>query len=138
MTKLLHTQYAALNERWLHFGRAFWQSIAFHIFCLIAVAFLLRGLGLSTPLLGTAGMALGTATVLMAFIAWRLQRLEVQYELHLRAIEDHWIANGEGGIQRPAVSGRFGSRLAVVVALALFGAGLIVLGLVVLSGGLPR
>ncbi|EGF91847.1 hypothetical protein ABI_02790 [Asticcacaulis biprosthecium C19] len=138
MTQPLQTQYATLNDRRLHFGRAFWQSIAFHIACLIAVAFLLRGLNLSTPLLGAAGAALGMATLLMAFIAWRLQRLEVQYEFDLRAIEDHWIAAGETGIQRPAVSGRFGSRLAVVAALALFGAGLIGLGLVVLSAGLPK
>jgi len=129
MTTALQTQYTALNERRLHFGRMFWQNIAFHIIAVLLVLFLLVQVKADQPALMAALVAIGVATLLMSFIAHRLQRLEAIYETHLAAIETHWLAAGEIGIQRPPVSGRFSSRLIVIWALGLVGLLFILLGL---------
>ena len=129
MTTPLQTQYTVLNERRLHFGRIFWQIIAFHIMVVLVVLYLLIQMKVERPALSVALVAIGLATLLMSFIAHRLQRLEVIYETHLAAIEMHWLATGEAGIQRPPVSGRFSSRLIVIWALGLVGLVFILLGL---------
>jgi hypothetical protein len=129
MTTPLQTQYTVLNERRLHFGRMFWQNIAFHIVGVLAVIYLLIQMKPERSTDVIALVAIGLATLLMSFIAHRLQRLEVIYENHLAAIETHWLATGEAGIQRPPVSGRFSSRLIVIWALGLAGLVFILLGL---------
>ena len=129
MTTPLQTQYTVLNERRLHFGRMFWQNIAFHIVGVLLVLYLLVQMKPERPTVAIALVAIGLATLLMSFIAHRLQRLEVIYENHLAAIETHWLATGETGIQRPPVSGRFSSRLIVIWALGLVGLVFILLGL---------
>ncbi|MFO0991876.1 MAG: hypothetical protein U1E67_08105 [Hyphomicrobiales bacterium] len=129
MTTPLQTQYTVLNERRLHFGRMFWQNIAFHIIGVLLVFYLLIQMKVDRPALVVALVVIGLATLLMSFIAHRLQRLEVIYENHLAAIETTWLAAGEAGIQRPPVSGRFSSRLIVIWALALVGLIFILLGL---------
>jgi hypothetical protein len=129
MTTPLQTQYTVLNERRLHFGRMFWQNIAFHIIGVLLVFYLLFQMKVERPAFIIALVAVGLATLLMSFIAHRLQRLEVIYENHLAAIEAHWLATGEAGIQRPPVSGRFSSRLIVIWALGLVGLIFILLGL---------
>jgi hypothetical protein len=132
MTTPLQTQYTSLNERRLHFGRMFWQNIAFHILGVLIVFYLLILVRADPRTFAGMTALIGLGTVLMAFIAYRLQRLEVIYENHLRAIEDHWMAMGESAIQRPPVSGKFSSRLIVIAVLALGGLALILLGLLML------
>jgi hypothetical protein len=131
----LQSQYASLTERRLHFGRMFWQNVAFHIAGLLAAAFLLRQVNPGAPWPGVVVCGFGLATLLMAYIAYRLVRLETLYEGQLRAIEEHWIAAGEAGIQCSPVSDRSSSRLAVIAALAVAGVVLILLGTVLATRG---
>ena len=116
---ILTAQYKVYNERRLHFGRMFFQNIALHIIGIIAIfAFRELSLGkLSLVLL----YCVGPASILIAFIAGRLRKLEAVYEHHLRNIEDQWIAEGIEGVQRAPVSGKFGARNLVVIILALGG-----------------
>lgn len=116
---ILTAQYKVYNERRLHFGRMFFQNIALHIVGIIAI-FAFRELSpgkLSLILL----YCVGPACMLIAFIAWRLRKLETIYEHHLRNIEDQWIAHGTEGVQRAPISEKFGARNLVVIILALGG-----------------
>ena len=53
----------------------------------------------------------------MAYIAFRLHRLEVHYEALLRDIEDHWHAQNIAGIQRAELTTKASSRKLVVIVL---------------------
>ena len=99
----LQTQYTVLNDRRLHFGRMFWQNIAFHIVGVLLVLYLLIQMKAERPAFIVALIVIGLATLLMNFNAHRLQRLEVIYETHLAAIETHWLATGEAGIKHPGI-----------------------------------
>lgn len=124
----LQTQYASLTERRLHYGRMFWQNIAFHVAGLLAAGFLLAQWRVTGPVLGGVAICMGLATLLMTYIAYRLVRLEGVYDGQLRAVEAHWIAAGEAGIQQSPVSDRSSSRMVVVAGLAVAGVALILLG----------
>jgi hypothetical protein len=124
----LQTQYASLTERRLHYGRMFWQNIAFHVAGVLAAGFLLALWHVAGMALGAAVICLGLATLLMTYIAYRLVRLEGVYDGQLRAVEAHWIAAGEAGVQLSPVSDRSSSRLVVVAGLAVAGLILILLG----------
>ena len=133
MSSPLETQYKCLNERRLHFGKLFFQNIGGHIFGVTGTMIALQWIDTS-PFVGAAVTLLaGLGTLLMSFIAYRLQRLEVIYEGHLRAIEDQWIASGIAGIQRPPVTEKLSSRTIVVAVLALGGLGLTLLGVTALG-----
>ncbi|HWE46559.1 MAG TPA: hypothetical protein VG407_11070 [Caulobacteraceae bacterium] len=134
MSDPLTTQYAVLAERRLHFGRMYWQNIGLHVAGLLAAAAIFRNLT-GTPLAIALGIA-GLATLLMAFIASRLRKLEVEYEGLLANIEAAWRAGGDTHVQLSPVSGRYGARFAVNLALAVGGVVLILLGLLLaLKGG---
>ena len=133
MTETLLTQYSVLSERRLHFGRMYWQNIAFHGAALLAAAAIFRSV--TGPWLGAILILAGLATLLMGFIASRLRGLEVQYETLLGKIEDALIAQGHEAVQKAPVSGRYGARFLVNLALAGAGLALIVWGFAVLLGG---
>ncbi len=130
MTTPLQTQYTSLTERRMHFGRLFWQSVAFHIAGVMVAIYLINDTALLRPAIIGVFAAIGLATWLIAFIAYRLQSLEAVYEHHLAAIEAHWLETGETGIQRSPVSKPFSSRLMVVAALGLTGFVFVPLGFV--------
>ena len=116
---ILTTQYKVYNDRRLHFARMFWQNIALHIIGVMTI-FLFWELSpgqLSNILI----LCIGPASILMAFIAWRLQKLERAYENHLKEIENYWARESVAGIQSAALSGRLGARILVVLILALGG-----------------
>ncbi|MBA3068229.1 MAG: hypothetical protein FP825_07105 [Hyphomonas sp.] len=120
MTGPLETQYTALTQTRLHFGRLYWLSVAFTLVAFAVVAHAPGAPSFARPGLQVAILWMG------ALISWRLYALEMRYEAQLAAIEQHWIQSGIAGVQpSPASDGR-GSRLWTVLALA--GLGLAVLG----------
>ena len=123
----LLAQYAVLSERGLHFGRLYWQSIAFHLVMLLGAAVVLDDL--ERPVLGIALILAGLATVLMAFVAWRVWITEKKYEALLGAIEEALRAQGVTSIQTSPPSDKRGARFVVTLALAVFGVALLAFGL---------
>lgn len=119
---VLTTQYKVYNDCRLHFGRLFWQNIALHIVGVMAIFLFWKLLPGDISRILMYGV--GPASILIAFIAWRLRKLEAIYENHLRDIEDVWIAQGIAGIQRAPISEKLGARILVVIILA--GGGIIV------------
>jgi len=126
MTDPLLAQYAVLSERGMHFGRLFWQSIAFHFVMLLGAAAVFRDLQGSA--LGDALILAGLATLLMAFVAWRVWVTEKKYEALLTAIEDTLKSQGATAIQSSPPSDRRGARFAVSVSVGILGAVLIAFG----------
>lgn len=121
MSSPLETQYTALTQTRLHFSRLYWLSVAFTLAAFATAPFILGTLAIRPLLLV---VLLRVAILWMgAFIAWRLYRLEMQYEQLLGAIERHWQAGSIPGIQIAPVSSGRGSRLLTV--LALVGLGLV-------------
>lgn len=128
MSDPLITQYAALTERRLHFGRIYWQVIGLHCAGLLAAGAILRGVG--DPVIPVlASVFAGGATLLIAFIARRLREIEVAHEALLNKIEETWIAAGFQGVQRSPSSGSGGARSLTNIALSGLGVGLIVVGI---------
>lgn len=133
MSDPLLTQYSVLSERRLHFGRMYWQNIAFHAAGLLGAAAIFKD---STgALLGGVLVLAGIATLLMGFIASRLRRLEVTYETLLGNIEDALIADGNKAVQKAPVSGPYGARYLVNLSLGGAGLALVIWGAAVLIGG---
>jgi len=123
----LLAQYAVLSERGLHFGRLYWQSIAFHLVVLLGAAAVFADL--DRPAFGVALILAGLATVLMAFVAWRVWITEKKYEALLGAIEEALRAQGVTSIQTSPLSDKRGARFVVTLALAAFGVALVAVGL---------
>lgn len=136
MSNDLLTQYSVLSERRLHFGRMYWQNIAFHGAGLLAAAAIFKDL--TGAWLAVVLVLAGLATLLMGFIASRLRGLEVTYETLLGNIEDALIADGHKAVQKAPVSGRYGARYLVNLALGAAGLALIAWGVAVLLGGPAR
>ena len=126
----LLAQYAVLSERGLHFGRLYWQSIAFHFVMLLGAAAVFRDLEGSA--LAAALILAGIATLLMAFVVWRLWATEKKYEALLTAIEDTLKAQGAAAFQSSPPSDRRGARFAVSMAIGVLGVALIAFGFSVL------
>ena len=123
----LLAQYAVLSERGLHFGRLYWQSIAFHLAMLLGAVAVFDDL--YGPAFGVALFLAGLATVLMAFVAWRVWITEKKYEALLGAIEEALRAQGVTSIQTSPPSDKRGARFVVTLALAVFGVALVAVGL---------
>jgi hypothetical protein len=127
MHDALLAQYAVLSERGLHFGRLYWQSIAFHLVMLLGSAAVFDDLD-RRPLAFVLILA-GLATVLMAFVAWRVWTTEKKYEALLGAIEEALRAKGVTSIQTSPLSDKRGARFVVTLTLAVFGVALVAVGL---------
>lgn len=123
----LLAQYAVLSERGLHFGRLYWQSIAFHLVMLLGAAAVFDDF--DRPALGVALILAGLATLLMAFVVWRVWITEKKYEALLGAIEEALRAQGVTSIQTSPLSDKRGARFVVTLALAVFGVALVAFGL---------
>lgn len=123
----LLAQYAVLSERGLHFGRLYWQCVAFHLVMLLGAAAVFDDL--RRPVLGVALILAGLATVLMAFVVWRVWITEKKYEASLGAIEEALRAQGATSVQTSPRSDKRGARFVVTVALAVFGVALLAVGL---------
>jgi hypothetical protein len=123
----LLAQYAVLSERGLHFGRLYWQCVAFHLVMLLGAAAVFGDP--HRPGLGVALILAGLATVLMAFVVWRVWLTEKKYEALLGAIEEALRAQGLTSIQTSPRSDKRGARFVVTVALAVFGVALLAVGL---------
>lgn len=121
------TQYTSYNQRRLHYSFLFWACAALQFSGVVLSLFFVNSQTLLRPaiMLGLIGLSCG----LMAFIAFRLHRLEVHYETLLRQIEDHWRAENIAGIQRAKLTQTLSSRKLVVLALACLGLGFCVLSL---------
>ncbi len=127
----LLVQYQVLAQRGMHFGRLYWQSIAFHIVMLLVAAAVFRDL--SGAWLGGALLGAGAATFLMAFVVSRLWVQEGRFEALLANLETELRVQGHAAIQASPAAGRRGARYAVNLAIGLLGAGLAVAGLFVLA-----
>jgi len=84
---------------------------------------------LDRPAFGVALILAGLATVLMAFVAWRVWITEKKYEALLGAIEEALRAQGVTSIQTSPLSDKRGARFVVTLALAVFGVALVAVGL---------
>ncbi|MAN73033.1 MAG: hypothetical protein CME84_02955 [Henriciella sp.] len=126
MTDPLLTQYHLLSDQRLHFGRLYWQSIAFLFALLIGIAAVSRGMSLIPYSVGLIGC--GAITALMGFVADRVRRLEGRYEDLLEAIEIELRQQGHAGIQTAPKSGSLGARFVITMGLYALGAGIILLG----------
>ena len=125
MSDPLLVQYKILSEQRLHFGRLFWNSIAFLFALVLGSIAVFKG----TYLLPQGGglLAIGGVIALMSFVAERLRRLELRYESILEAIEQALLKQGHEGIQIAPKSGERGARF--VITMALFVLGIMTLGL---------
>ena len=124
MSDPLLVQYQVLTNQRIHFGKLYWQSIAFLFALLLSSAAII-----DDPNMLNAPAALvpgGAVIILMAFVAERLRRLEAHYERLLTAIEDALRDNGNDQVQQSPKSGAFGAR--VLITLLLFLLGLLALG----------
>lgn len=119
MSDPLLVQYQVLANQRIHFGRLFWQSIAFLFALLLSVAAIIDNPDILTA--PPSLIASGGVTILMAFVAERLRRLEVRYETLLAAIEDALRDNGNQHIQQSPKSGKFGARMVITLALFMLG-----------------
>ncbi|MEM5515343.1 hypothetical protein WNY37_00160 [Henriciella sp. AS95] len=133
MVEPLLIQYQVLSEQRLHFGRLYWQSVAFLFALLLASLAILPGTNW-VPL-DLLGYALGGITILMGFVVDRVRKLEGQYEDRLEAIEKALQSKGHIDIQIAPKAGKYGARFVVTLGLYLLGAAIILLA--VLSPGLP-
>jgi len=131
MSDPLLVQYQVLAQRGMHFGRLYWQSIAFHLVMLLAATALFRDL--SGAWLGGALLAAGSITFLMAFVVSRLWVQEKQFEALLTNLETELRGRGHAAIQTSPAAGRRGARYAVNLATGLLGVGLAIAGLIVLA-----
>lgn len=127
MSEALLVQYRVLSDQRLHFGRLFWQSIAF-LFLLLLASMVVFTRTHIVPL-WCALIGLGVVTLLMGFVAERLRKLEGRYEDLLEAIELSLQAQGHDGIQIAPKSGRRGARFVITLGLLILGMGIILLGL---------
>ena len=111
----LTTQYVSYNQRRLHYSLLFWACLALHFSATLIVVFFLDNQTVfkASTLLGLVSLS----SFLMAFIAYRLHRLEVHYENLLRKIEEHWTSQNIGGIQQADITGKVSSRKLVVLAM---------------------
>jgi hypothetical protein len=133
MTSPLLIQYQVLSEQRLHFGRLYWQSVAFLFALLLAAAAIFKNAaGGYSP---AFWLSAGTAAVLMSFVTERVRRLEGQYEARLEAIETALRNGGEPSIQLAPKAGKFGARVMVTAGLFMLGLGFFALG--ISRGGLP-
>ncbi len=130
MSDPLLAQYAVLSQRGMHFGRLYWQSIAFHVVMLLASAAVFRDL--TGVWLGAALILAGLATLLMAFVVSRLWIQEGKYELLLANIETALRAQGLTDIQTSPAADRHGARYVMNIAIAMLGGVLGVSGVTVL------
>ncbi|MEQ1783005.1 MAG: hypothetical protein ABMA14_16735 [Hyphomonadaceae bacterium] len=131
MSEPLLVQYQAFTQRGMHFGRLYWQSIAFHFLLLLATAAIFRDL--SGVALAVALMLAGLATLLMAFVVRRLWTQEGAYDLLLTNIETELRAQGHVAIQLSPAAGRRGARYMVNLSIAALGVALIIAGVIVLT-----
>ena len=131
MSDPLLVQYQVFAQRGMHFGRLYWQSIAFHLVVLLAAAALFRDL--SGMWLSGALLVAGAATLLMAFVVSRLWVQESRFEALLTNLETELRGQGYAAIQIAPSAGRRGARYAVNLAIGLLGAVLTVAGLIVLA-----
>jgi hypothetical protein len=133
MTSPLLIHYQVLSEQRLHFGRLYWQSVAFLFALLLAAAAIFKNAaGGYSP---AFWLSAGTAAVLMSFVTERVRRLEGLYEARLEAIETALRNAGEPSIQLAPKAGKFGARVMVTAGLFMLGLGLLALG--ISRGGLP-
>jgi|GEM_PF-3026725 len=119
MENALLVQYQVLSQQRLHFGRLYWQSVAFLfvlLFGIFAVFTRAHFLPVSISLFFMASI-----TLLMGFVAERLRLLERRYEDALEAIERTLQESGTKGIQIAPKSGKRGARF--VITLGLFALG---------------
>ncbi|MEM7661467.1 MAG: hypothetical protein AAF292_04400 [Pseudomonadota bacterium] len=120
MSDPILVQYKVLSEQRLHFGRLYWQSVAF-LFALLIGFFAVSNNSAIIPL--PIGLALaGAVTILMGFVADRLRRLEGQYEDCLEAIENSLKQQGHHNIQIAPKSGKRGARFVITLGLYALGA----------------
>lgn len=131
MSDPLLVQYQVFAQRGVHFGRLYWQSIAFHLVMLLAAAAVFRDL--SGIWLGGALLVAGVATFLMAFVVSRLWVQESRFEALLANLETELRGQGHAAVQTGPSAGRRGARFAVNLAIGLLGAGLAIAGLIVLA-----
>jgi len=131
MSDPLLKQYEVLSVRGLHFGRLYWQSIAFHLVMLLAAAAVFRDL--SGGALAAALILAGLVTLLMAFVVWRVWITEKKYEALLTAIEDALRTQGVSAIQTSPLSDRRGARFVICLAIGALGVALIAVGFSVLT-----
>ena len=114
-------QYAVFSNHRLHYGRLFFQVIAFSIIVVLLGAFVaLQVPSPFQPILTIGGGAMFLAT---AFIAYRLNEQEAAYARLLARIEQdqpNWLAS-------PSVGG-VSSRQLMPVGLALAGIAMMALG----------
>lgn len=128
MSEPLLVQYQVLSEQRLHFGRLYWQSVAFLFALLLGSLAILPGTHW-VPL-DLMGYALGGVTILMGFVVDRVRKLEGQYEDKLEAIEKALQSQGHVDIQIAPKSGKYGARFVVTLGLYLLGAAIILLAAV--------
>ena len=127
MTDPVLVQYQVLSEQRLHFGRLYWQSIAFLFALLIGFAAVSNNLSIIPFPMGL--MIAGTVTALMGFVADRLRKLETLYEERLETIERSLQERGSDVIQIAPRSGKYGARFVITIGLYVLGASITSLGL---------
>ena len=123
----LLVQYRVISERRLHFGRMFWQNIAFVLAMLLLGGVVLRDAG--SGRLPWLALAAGMVLILTGFIVHRIRQIEDDCEGLMRTIEERLVASGCTDCVVAPLSRRFGARFAVTLCLVLVGAGLVLLGL---------
>lgn len=115
-------QYRVFAEHRLHFGRLFFQVVAFGIILVLAEA----AVATQWPATSVSIIVIGAGVTLLAtgFIAYRVYRQEEAYAHLLQTIETrtpNWIVGPEAS--RPS------SRMLVAAGLAVLGLAVMVLGL---------
>jgi len=111
----LTVQYQSFTQRRLHYSFLFWACLALHFVGLLgAVLFVFHQTVMENSVL--YGL-MSLASFLMSFIVFRLHRLEIHFETLLRQIEDYWLAQGIGGVQRAKLTGKVSSRKLVIFTL---------------------
>lgn len=128
----LLVQYQVLSDQRLHFGRLYWQSIAFLFALLLGGIAILEDLSILPLSIGL--MLTASLCGLMGFVAHRLKRLEQRYEAALEAIEVALQEKGHSDIQVAPKSGQYGARFAVTIGLFALSAVLYVLSALELFG----
>jgi len=117
----LSTQYSNYNQRRLHYSLLFWACVALQFSGVVLSILFLSNENIVGPNLILLGI--GFSCGLMAYIAARLHRLEVHYEILLRRIEEHWQSQNITGIQCAEITQKISSRKLVILTLACMGAG---------------
>ncbi|WP_240231742.1 hypothetical protein [Devosia lacusdianchii] len=117
-----NTQYAVVSRHRLHYGRLFFEVIAFGVIALLLGTIVALDLPIAwRPILAICG---GGALLMTAFIAYRLNRQEEAYAALLVRIEQ----NQAGWQASPAIGG-VSSRHLMPIGLALAAIAIAILGL---------